>query len=159
MKTTVFHTLLSGLGFDKVLEIDFSSRKHDDQPNKFFIFWQEKDSLLLCHDTFSSGWTLNGGRCYFNLIPNNGQHPPDCSGGFTNEIWAGDFDCRYMERLPVLRETGSFVSPWKVQPFLWLCHHDDKTESPSEKYKSINRERILLLPKSVQQAITPPISN
>jgi hypothetical protein len=154
MKTTDFHKqLMNGFQFEKVLELDFTSHQNDDQPNKFFVFWNHRDSLLLCHDTFHCGWALNVGKCYFNWIPNNlSEHPSGCSGGFHNGIWVGEFDCRYMDRLKFLYDTGSFVSPWKVRPWLYLAHHGDKLHHSdnAEVLRLINGERLLLLPEHVQ---------
>lgn len=73
-------------------------------------------------------------------------------------VWAGDIDCReaIRHRIRELERTGTFVTPWKFRPFLWLLHYEDKRTS-HKYYKQINEERIAILPEFVQQAITPTV--
>lgn len=77
-----------------------------------------------------------------------------------NEKWQqealiiGDHDCReaIKFKLANLREFGDFVVSWKKSPFLWLLHYED-SKADRYDYKKINRERISMLPKYVQEGV------
>lgn len=69
-------------------------------------------------------------------------------------IWSGDHDCREALKFNInrLAENGTFLKKWNEQPFLWLLHYMD-TKKEGYNYKSINEERIAMLPIDVQELI------
>jgi hypothetical protein len=69
-------------------------------------------------------------------------------------IYDGSFDCRVAikHNINKLTKTGTFLSKWKEQPFLWLLHRGD-TEIKNYDHKAINAKRITMLPKDIQEKI------
>lgn len=63
-------------------------------------------------------------------------------------------DCREAIKFNInrLSKKGCFVNKWKKQPFMWLLHYMDKRNEGYD-YKSINEERISMLPKYIQESI------
>lgn len=146
-------------GFEQILVIDFISR--GDGKDQFFIFYHEADGILLVFDTFN-GSRVNGGHFYYNIKP----HDPDgdtfwgciSSGGLRKVgeemVWVGDHDCREALRhhIAKLRENGDFLQEWVKPPSLWLLHHGDISGGEYD-HRTINAERIAMLPEKVQKAI------
>lgn len=66
-------------------------------------------------------------------------------------IYSGYHDCResLIWNIERLEQNGTFVPKWKKNPFLWLLHHKD-TKDENYDYKQINKERIAMLPKEIQ---------
>jgi len=143
-------------GFRCVLCIPFKSGEADEE---FFVFFHD-DGLLLAFDTYRG--KVNRSKVYYNWDPNKGAKESGeyyryiSSGGFKGDVWCGDHDGReaLLLKLNRLREHGSFVSPWKNRPWLWLLHHGDE-KVPNYSYEEINKERIAMLPADVQEAISP----
>lgn len=71
-----------------------------------------------------------------------------------NCVWEGHHDCREALRhhLALLRKWGTFVKPWVGDMFLWLLHHGD-TKVEGYDVDAINKQRIGMLPKAVQEVI------
>jgi hypothetical protein len=141
--------LLKEMGFREVLKLAIEAT-----PDHFHIFW--KQGLLIKLDTYMG--SINSGSCYFNY-----RGPRDAingSNGFIpttedNHAWYGDTDIRegLRHKLDTMSEAGEFLHPWMRQPFFWLLHYKD-TKVEEYDYKAINAERIALLPKDVQKAIS-----
>ena len=145
-------------GFEIVLEVPFTG--HDNKQVKLFVLFNKADGILLCFDTYG-GDKVNGGKFYYNWTPNGSWHEAyqfTSSGGFReingHLIWSGDHDCKEALRahLAGLRDHGKFVTPWKVQPFLWLLHYMD-TKVDGYDYKAITKSRIDQFADKVKQAI------
>lgn len=156
-----YQRIISDIGFRKVLTVLFDSTSG--RQEQYFIYFRDNGGILLSFDTF--GGNVNGGKFYYNWRTKSGE---PCwpigilsSGSRRGDAWAGDHDCREAVRhhIGCLEESGSFVTPWKHRPFLWLLHHMDTKERDLKEikydYKAITEERIALLPDDVVKAITP----
>jgi hypothetical protein len=166
-------------GFRELLRIPFESHhKHKNgtrQKESLFIFWHDETGILLKFDTFGrydekEGTGVNGGNFYYNWSPIRddsgamvkGACRAISSGTSTDSgIWYGDHDCREALRFNIrrLKNFGKFVTPWVKRPFMWLCHHMDHHDENGQNkvfdYEAINQERISMLPKDVQEKISP----
>ena len=147
-------------GFEIVLEVPFAG--HDQKQEKLFVLFNKADGILLCFDTYG-GNKVNGGHFYYNWAPNGSwreAHQFTSSGGFReidgHLIWSGDHNCREALRahLAGLRDHGKFVTPWKVQPFIWLLHYMD-TKDEGYDYQAINESRIAQFADEVKKAVRP----
>lgn len=165
------------VGFTVVLELPFSvNDKHDKitRNEKFFVLWR-KDGILLTFDTYGEDH-VNGGNFYYNWKANEfgSRHDATSSGGYVlppgkkwddvdgqNLTWAGHHDCREGLKFHIrqLEHYGKFLPKWEGRPHLWLLHHGDTDGKQWFELKSdeINEERIKMLPKEVQEAITPKL--
>jgi hypothetical protein len=154
--------IIEGVGFRKVLELDFTtnnSYESVERQEKYFIYWHD-DGLLLTCDTFHLT-DRNAAKVWYNWRPNKtpasvppgtlssgcyhfddglphiyqeNPEDPDPNEG-RSLYWAGDHDAREAIRhnLTKLREHGTFIKPWKQVPFLWLLHHGDTAnKKPSD---------------------------
>ena len=146
--------------FENILEVPFTGR--DDKREKLFVLFNRTDGILLCFDTYG-GDKVNGRHFYYNWIPNGDWREAyrfTSNGGFReingHLIWSGDHDCREALRahLAGLRDHGKFVTPWKVQPFLWFLHYMD-TEDKNYDYKAITGSRIDQFPDEIKKVIRP----
>ena len=141
---------IEGIGFKLLHCADIPGTE-----DKWRMFW--RNGVLLFCDSYSGEKSLNSGHAYFNYCG-----PRDvlkCSNGPAGEIdgqivWSGGIDVRegLKHRLDAMTESGKILSDWVKAPFLWLLHYKD-TKQSSYDYKSINEERIALLPEEVQRAI------
>ena len=175
--------ILAEEGFEQALRLPFTAHDTYDNTTRdeaLYVFWHARDGLLLKFDTYNTT-RVNGGNVYYNVKPKAGVLPHDSdlchgvtsSGGWhgadgdqVNWVWAGDHDCREALRfhLRQLREHGDFVTPWQYTPYLSMCHYQDYKDSHAqglrypddfERHRQIDRERIALLPATVQDTITP----
>lgn len=71
--------IITSIGFEKVLELDFYSNISESN-EKFYVFWC--DGMLLVFDTFRSN--VNGGNMYFNWKSNGESIFPDRVSGCWN---------------------------------------------------------------------------
>ena len=78
-------------GFEVVYEEDFINTHDDITPEKQYIMWHEKYSLLLVFDTFHG--SRNGGSVYYNWTPNDNtkRHNLTSSGGMVESCMKYDF--------------------------------------------------------------------
>jgi hypothetical protein len=98
-----YHGIICGIGFEKVLELDFVSSKWENRPEKFFIFWR-KDGLLLSHDTFNG--KVNSGHVYFNWRSNGEfKFPEKASGGLEIIDKTGEVPHRLLYPAPTYERT------------------------------------------------------
>lgn len=174
--------IVESMGFKRLLEMDFVKQgKYDTEPRneKFFIHWHE-DGLLMAADTYF-GHKRNSAKVWYNWRPNdlNAYWNVISSGRleFDDKLpskwtaddksadvgrpmhWAGDHDAReaIRHKIAKLRENGSFLRPWKTQPFLWLLHHGDTvgTDYRDTSHEKINAERLAMLPDYVRECVQP----
>jgi hypothetical protein len=147
-------------GFEKVLDIPFAGRfvEWRDPPQESYQIWFHPDGLLLAFDTYRTDH-INGAKFYFNVRFDdpNLRWSLRCSSSCAKSdisVLVGDFDAREAVRFHIrqLRTAGQLLNPWAEQPFLWLLHHMD-TEDKNYDYKTINAERIAMLPEHVRTAI------
>jgi len=152
---------VTDFGFESLLIEHFTNS--DGLKERLHIMFHYEYSILLCFDTFTMSKgksSRNGGNFYYNWIPNNKENRYDftSSGGFEKTdnglVWIGGHDCREAIKFNInrLNENGSLLKNWVKQPFLWLLHHGD-TENEGYDYQEINNQRILKLPKKVQDII------
>ncbi len=159
-------------GFEKVLEIPFT--KSDEWngktriiKEKYFIFFNKKDGILLAFDTYN-GDSVNGGSLYYNIILKekasfnclNSSSPCEINGV---KFLTGHHDCRYGIRSIVngLRENCNLLNNWLERPHLFLVHHGETSSSYETgfDYAQLTNQKILKLPQHVQDAITPKPEN
>lgn len=155
-------SIAHAIGFEDVLQVPFVGHGRFDQPvaETLYVLW--RGGILLKFDT-SQGSRVNGGNFYYNWEPKNTDefHQFISSGTFVGrdrKVWAGDHDCREALAFHVreLEEHGRILPVWVKRPFLWLLHHAD-TDDPKYDAKKINEDRIGLMPKEIQDAITPRV--
>lgn len=160
MKISDYLELINKIGFEQILKLDFKG--HENRCEALYIFWDTKHGILLCFDTYAGD--VNSGNLYYNWIPKDMQaaHKYTSSGNFEKYddeiVWIGDHDCRSNidTNIRDLKKNGKFIVPWVRRPFLWLLHYMDKYKQnnvDNKKWKLINEQRILQLPKDVQIAI------
>jgi len=72
-------------------------------------------------------------------------------------IYSGHHDCREALKFNInnLAQHGKFAKDWIEQPFLWLLHYGDKSDS--DNYKKINKKRINMLPDDIKNIIKTKI--
>jgi hypothetical protein len=159
-------------GFEKVLEIPFQkidewNSKITTRNEKFFIFFNKEDGILLSFDTYN-GNGINGGHFYYNIIPKTEDFYKYISSGGGEKIngtsvYVGDHDCRENFRLKVnrLRQNGTFLFKWLAVPHIWLIHHGETSSSHDINcdYKQLTNQKLLQLPEYVLEAITPTLDN
>jgi len=147
-------------GFEKVLAVPFVGKAYsgENPPAESFQVWFHPDGLLLDFDTYGTD-RINSAKFYFNvrLKESAARWHLRCSGGCAKDdvgVLVGDFDAREALRFHIrqLRAAGQLLNPWIEQPFLWLLHYMD-TKDQSYDYKTINAERIAMLPEHVRKAI------
>lgn len=147
--------IIEAYGFEQVLVVPFTSNYAENEA--LFVYAHKSKGLLLVFDTYH-GETVNGGRVYYNWVPNEGEKMYNLvsSGGSYNDVWAGNHDCReaLIFNLTNLDKHGKLLSRWTHRPFLWLLHYMD-TRNKDYNYEKINAERIGMLPDWVQTMITP----
>ena len=158
MKILEYFKLVEEIGFKQALKVDFKGHKDEDEV--FYIYWNAKNGILLCFDTYSGD--LNSGDFYYNWIPKDRQvgYKYTSSGVFEKYndkvVWVGSHDCRNNIDVNIrnLEENGEFVVPWINKPFLWLLHYKDtKKYSTNKGYKIVNERRIKQLSEKIQIAI------
>ena len=145
-------------GFQLVLTVPFTTSRSK-SAESLFVYWHP-EGILLRFDTYESA-RVNGGDFYYNWAPNENvdAYRFTSSGSFFDDegemVWSGNHDSRKALRYHIsqLRSNGRFLPIWATQPFIWLLHYGD-TEADGYDYKSINDERVDLLPDYVQKAIS-----
>lgn len=155
MNVVSYLSIVSGAGFEVVLEMPFHSESngYDD----VFRIMFHGDGILLCFDTYGGQKSVNSGNLYYNVRFRDGvdRFGAISSGSFTaSGVWCGDHDCReaVLFNISQLRDVGEFLNPWEKRPFLWLMHYGDK-DGQDMDYKKINEDRIEMLPDHVKQCI------
>lgn len=159
--------IIEKFGFEKVLEEEFVGDNHGDRKHDtFFVFWHKEFGLLLEFDTYS-GYGVNGGKVFYNWIPNDKQ---GCfrftsSGGFNKtDVWAGDHDCRegLITNMTSLAENGQLLPVWQRKPgATWLTHYMDHREMKNgesmydriARLDAVSYSRFLKLPQHVRDAV------
>ncbi|MCC6404831.1 MAG: hypothetical protein IT405_00370 [Candidatus Yanofskybacteria bacterium] len=128
--------IVAAEGFTEVLRVPFTvednygSSGGEVKREALFVFFHDRDGILLVFDTYGGG-KVNSGHFYYNWVPKRSQQlgmPTGASGGWYGErLWVGHHDCREALRFKLrrLRQRGSFVPTWQRQPFLWLLHYGD----------------------------------
>ncbi|MCC6934852.1 MAG: hypothetical protein IT406_04160 [Candidatus Yanofskybacteria bacterium] len=158
--------IVAAEGFTEVLRVPFTvennygSSGSEVKQETLFVFFHDRDGILLVFDTYD-GVRVNSGHFYYNWIPNWIQPEEPLmrvlwSGKWRGErFWVGHHDCREALRFNLrrLRQRGSFVPTWQEQPFVWLLHYGDYPHGKEYDYDTIMQERLFLLPKWVQQRI------
>ena len=158
-----YEKIIGDIGFKKILEIPFDNQysAHDKVTHeKFFVYWYEECSILLTFDTYGEN-SVNGGKFYYNWIPNDikDKNNPSSSGcyeglsrfrdffdflgvkqNYKKFYWAGDYDCREAIKFHIeqLKKYGKFMKQWKKQPFLWLVHYVDTRNKTGEGLRNDN---------------------
>ena len=155
--------MLERLGFKKTLEIPFEMPGHDGVRNeKFFVFYQPRDAILLAFETYLESGVGNGvfyfnwkrgiseSSVYLRRVLSSGGHwsmlgKRDVFVG--NEYFSGGNTYRVSRVVSRLKRYGTFVSPWiETQP-VSLTHCGD---SPNN-HALITDERVMMLPPSVRK--------
>jgi hypothetical protein len=145
----------------------------------FYYNWRPRPGTTnseRCQATQSGGWRApKGGPKWPDYAELYDEHGKEREEGrekvraynewlYTHGVWAGNHDGREAIRhnIAKLEEFGSFVNPWQERPHLWLLHYMDTKDENGDSLdyrllnsRTINEERILLLPSHVQRAITP----
>jgi len=148
-----YQEIITGYGFEKVLELDFNAA-HDNKPEKFFVYWHPY-GLLLHFDTYQT-YEVNGGNvqyCWSSTAEDAWRYTSS-SSPLGDGLILGSHDCREATifNLENLRTHGEFICPWPKLPFMWLLHHGDiKVEGYD--HKSITDERIAMLPEHVRRGL------
>lgn len=161
-----YRRIIEAEGFTEALRVPFTvQRDYSDgvetRQETLFIFFHDRDGILLVFDTYN-GVGVNGGHFYYNWVPNRvwqeellWTHVVSSGGWHDERLWGGYHDCREALRFNLrrLRQHGSFLPSWQVQPFLWLLHYGDHPHGKEYDYDTIMQERLFLLPEYVQQRI------
>lgn len=149
-------SIIENYGFERVLEIPFEGKSYCTGPapkEQFFVYWHP-EGLLLAFDTHQTT-KVNGATVRYNWKPDGElDWKLISSGSFHGDYWVGDHDAReaLIHHMDALKAEGKFLNPWRKAPFMWLLHYmDSKVEGYD--YESINKERIAMLPKKIQEAI------
>ena len=159
------YELALSLGFEDALYLEFEGNAWGDEPNpieQFRIMWHP-DGLLLKLESYQRE-CVNMIKVFFNIDTSanpNGlwdsgvQYSGGRGNGTNPDVLAGDVDVREGLRwnMEALKKSGTLLSKWSSDPFLWLLHYMD-TKDKDYDYKAINAERIALLPQHVREAIT-----
>ena len=148
MSTDDYKRNIEEYGFKQVYHETFSGR--DNQPEDFYIYWLERHSILLCFDSHYG--KRNSGKFYYNWKPLvENRYEFTSSGGYKDDVWIGDHDCREALRhnIDQLASNGEFLTQWVETGFLWLRHHGDpegfdRTERAKHLPESIRRATGLL---------------
>ena len=160
---TRYTRIITGLGFEKVLDVPFDAPGwYPDDPSRseHYYIYAHRDGLLLSFDTYNET-RVNSGNVYYCWVGND-DAPYSCtSGGSWREqasgpgYWAGYHDCREALRHNInkLRANGTFLPQWPAgnEMFLWLLHHEDTKEGYD--HKAITQARIEMLPAWVREMI------
>lgn len=157
--------IATGIGFEIVAKIPFEATdRHTTRQEQMFILWN--NGILLYFDTYHG--KVNSGKFYYNWTPKSKDYPRSIlsSGSWESSemnLWSGDHDCREALKFNIseLKIYGNILNPWKKKERPWLINYAD-TEKTKEMnfresspiYKSINEQRISMLPQNVREAIT-----
>lgn len=148
--------VIEDFGFERVLYLPFHK---DGVDNALYVYWEPERGILLSFDSYN-GDRVNGGRFYYNWIPNETtSHRVTSNGGFykiaeNRFVWSGYHDCREAIRhhIKQLESAGSFVVPWlKLDPCIWLFHYGETEEL--RQYGDLRTARIAALPEHVRISI------
>jgi hypothetical protein len=150
-----YQRIVTDLGFEQVMADSFVGHG-----NETYFIYAHRDGILLTFDTFT-GNKVNGGKFLYNWAPSlswkelRGLHLTS-SGHMNGDIWIGDHDCREAIRHKIgqLRKHGSFISPWKERPWLWLLHYAD-SKVDGYDHDAITQARVARLPDWVREFIGP----
>lgn len=161
---TRYTRIITGLGFEKVLDVPFDSpgwEATDPARNEhYYIYAHRELGLLLSFDTYGET-SVNGGEVYYCWVPNDRAtcYKHTSSGGMYQDgdisYWQGDHDCReaLKHKLNALKANGTFLQNWpgNSEHFLWLLHHEDIKEGYD--HEAITQARIEMLPDWVREMI------
>lgn len=155
MKTEDWEVAIKNMGFKELLTFPFKS---EGQEEKLVLSWL-KPGILLRYDTFYGD--RNSAEIYYcwkadeDVRKASKFHEMVSSGsGGEDGVWKGSHDAREALRfhLHKLFTYGTFITPWPEKPFLWTLHYED-TKIKDYDYKSINAERLAMLPFSIGNII------
>lgn len=156
MPLTEYLEVIEDFGFERVLYLPFRKYEAEDA---LYIYWEPERGILLSFDSYN-GNRVNGGRFYYNWIPNETMsHRVTSSGGFykigeDQYIWSGYHDCREAIRHHVkqLESAGSFIVPWlKLDSCIWLFHYGE-TEGLRD-FTELRTARLAALPEHIRIGI------
>lgn len=155
-------SLLTDLDFQVVLEIPFKCNSPILPDEKYFVFFSQKDGLLITCETCHSGTMLHDGKIYFSHpntdspSPNNWAHGSNNFHHTTKNICIGSNDARHkiVRLVNELRKCYTLMPKWVNQGGFGICflHYRD-TEDKNYDYRKINNERWNMLPPYVREAI------
>lgn len=153
---------VEGWGFERIYEEKFLNDR--DVPNYQRIFWHP-DGLLLVTDSYS--WsiedmpsrTTNRATVYYNVQFTKEQRneffrytSSGCCEIFDEKnddyVWCGDHDARdaLKHKLTGLKENGTFLSEWRVAPFIHLNHYGERRKCtdkmPWEEVRKIWNQEV-----------------
>ena len=154
------------MGFDEVLQDNFTAFDRHDQVETYRVLWRN-DGILATVESYR-GDQLNMSKIYYNV-----EFPPGTTriGSVTSSgklwsddwnspegrrVWVGDHDAREGVRYSMRRldEAGTFLPVWVERPFLWLVNFAE-SKVPGYNHSDITEERVARLPEHVRDAITP----
>jgi|GEM_PF-6741430 hypothetical protein len=156
-------SMLTNLGFEKVLEVPFSCKKEGTMlPNEMFYVFFSKDGMILCCETYRNGRLLHDAMIYYShpntdtISQNAWAHGSNDFHHTTKNICIGSNDARHKicRLVNELRKCYTLMSKWVNQGGfgIWFLHHGD-IEDKNYDYKSINSNRWEQLPLEVKNAI------
>jgi hypothetical protein len=155
-----FQRVLDRGGFATVLVEPFVGR--NDVEEKLSVCYNEPDGLLLSWETYN-GDCINGGKVYYNWLPNKeiNRFQFTSSGSLEGDVWVGDHDVRegLLHNMDAMRRHGTFVAPWVKSPLVWFLTYMDHDSTRGidgfRVYKTLydakTAERIAKLPPIVQE--------
>lgn len=166
--------IVQDLGFEVVYQEPFTGKDWKDGEPRYqeqlYLLACVREGLLLRFDTFGGGH-VNSAALYFNWCRTDQAQsyttprPVPFSGGYARledgrRVCAGHIDAREALRyhLGLLREQGTFVTPWAEVPHLWLLHYMDTDGKSYQEYDSdaISTRRLLACPEAVRHMIATP---
>jgi hypothetical protein len=123
------------------------------QDNDFLIIAWNEEGILLVADSYNG--KLNSARVYYNLQGNCDNLVNVRSAGtiYNSSILEGQHQVNYdfYTTMELLHKNGKFLPNWAHTSFLWLLSSRDAV--PEFDYRTINRQRLALLPAHIQAAI------
>jgi hypothetical protein len=168
--TEMYLEIATGIGFEIVAKFPFEATDRQEiRHEQMFILWN--NGILLYFDTYYG--KVNSGKFYYNWVPKSKDYPRLIlsSGSWESSemnLWSGYHDCREALKFHIseLKTYGDILNPWKKKENLWLVNYADTAKTKgmnfresSPIYKSINEQRISMLPRNVREAITPDCSH
>lgn len=165
------------LGFERLLEMPFVGR--DDQNERFFVFYHQKNTILLTFDSWK-GVEIRRGAFHYqwkrhctmeeyymrpSLTSSGGWEPysrgnePDIFVGFH---WIPDKDL--ISSIAVLKQHGDFLPKWVRSQSIDLTHYGDFLPGRGliekqfgkvnhKKYIELQQQRMGLLPREVRETL------
>lgn len=142
--------MLKRLGFRQVLEIPFTMP--GDRSEKFFVFYQPEDAILLGFDT-RLGIQVNSGTFYFNWRIGISEEelyrdrPVSLPEGYWSDVgernvyvghdYVPGHDISAV--IETMKKYGTFISPWVESQDIDFSRHFDRESLPPEVRKAILR--------------------